>query len=153
LDRGANRGAGGGGAACPGKSPALRRPRRSSASRNGNRRLIGSQGCAHLGRRRTGGSEFREGAAGGVGGRRLGLQARAALRHLAGDGEGRQTSNSASRTSWRGLIAPEDSGNDEPATAAHWPTACGSVGAGDGGWGARRREQGLGHTAHDLLVL
>jgi hypothetical protein len=32
------------------------------------------------------------------------------------------------------------------------PTACGSVGAGDGGWGARRREQGLGHTTHDLLV-
>jgi hypothetical protein len=29
----------------------------------------------------------------------------------------------------------------------------GSVGAGDGGSGARRLEQELGHTAHDLLVL
>jgi hypothetical protein len=29
----------------------------------------------------------------------------------------------------------------------------GSVGAGDGGSGARRLEQELGHAAHDLLVL
>jgi hypothetical protein len=36
----------GGVAACPAKSPALRRSRSSGAARNGKRRSIGSQGCA-----------------------------------------------------------------------------------------------------------
>jgi hypothetical protein len=55
--------------------------------------------------------------------------------------------------SWRGLIASEDGGRDEPATAARWPAAHGLVGAGDGGSGARQLEQGLGHAAHGLHVL
>jgi hypothetical protein len=84
---------------------------------------------------------------------RVGPPGAAALRWTSDDEERLRRCSATSRTSWRGLIASEDGGRDEPATAARWPAAHGSVGAGDGGSGARRLEQGLGHAAHGLHIL
>jgi hypothetical protein len=77
----------------------------------------------------------------------------ATLRRTSGRGERLRRSSATSRTSWRGLIASEDGGRDEPVTMARWPAAHGSVGAGNGGSGARWLEQGLGHAAHSLHIL
>jgi hypothetical protein len=52
----------GGAAACPTKSPVLRRPRSSGEARNVKRRPRGSRRCAHHGRRSTGDAGFRRGA-------------------------------------------------------------------------------------------
>jgi hypothetical protein len=84
---------------------------------------------------------------------RVGPLGAAALRWTPGDEERLRRCSATSWTSWRGLIASEDSGRDELATAARWPAPHGSVGAGDGGSGARRLEQGLGNAAHGLHVL
>jgi hypothetical protein len=68
---------------------------------------------------------------------RVGPPGAAALRWTPDDEERLRRCSATSRTSWRGLIASEDGGRDEPATAARWPTAHGSVGAGARARGAQ----------------
>jgi hypothetical protein len=116
-------------------APVTWNQRRSGERGKTERSPRGSWWSLYLGQRRT-----ERWPAAGIHGGRLGLPWTAALRWTSGRGKGWRMSSSASQTSWRGLIAPEDDGRDEPATAAHWPVAAlGLAGDARAGRGTGRR--------------
>jgi hypothetical protein len=124
LCPGANRG---GAAAWWLQSLATRRPTSSGEARNGKRRSMRSQGCAHLRRRRTGVAGFRRGAAGGGALGAAGLHARTVLRWSSGDGERRGRFSSTSWSSWWCWLGSKVDGSGESRAAAHRPARLGSV--------------------------